>query len=537
MHIWLDPALSQQESLAKHTQWANTRDDGVDCPSDCDLDCDCGYTPHNPASSPCMQPEHILFVWHHTLRCAQDLYLDQFDDTHWLACNPVQQGSVVVPDKEARMLLEVFRNGYSLQELANSGYFPDQSPTLPTSHIVLLFLALGLITDTSHPSQRAARRTEEPSVLSAWLHITNACNMNCSYCYIAKSQEHMSEDVGRRSVDAIVRSAVRYGYQTIRLKYAGGEALLRTSQILSLHDYAIQQATQRGLHIRATVLSNGLALTPRTIQQLQNRSIGVAISIDGIGAAHDAQRPLVNGKGSSPFVQRTIERLLEHKLIPHINVTVSQRNLPGLVDLVAYLLDRDLPFSFSYYRENDCSATYTDLQFCEQQMIARMKAAFAYIREHLTPRKIYGALLDKANLTSTHNHTCNAGHHYLVIDQRGGVARCQTEIQQTITTIDDDDPLAHVRAHQKGFQVLNVDSKEGCCTCNWRYWCAGGCAVVTYRLTGRNDIHSPNCGIYKALFPEVLRLEALRLVTYTNPLTTIDGKAPLRSERVSRQVS
>jgi uncharacterized protein len=74
---------------------------------------------------------------------------------------------------------------------------------------------------------------------------------------------------------------------------------------------------------------------------------------------------------------------------------------------------------------------------------------------------------------------------------------------------------------QTGPQVLDVDEKEGCRTCNWRYWCAGGCAVLTYRLTGRNDIRSPNCGIYKALFPEALRLEALRLLKYTPSLSLL----------------
>jgi uncharacterized protein len=505
-----------------------------ECADDCDADCDCNQASGRPALSLSTHPHHLHSLWQHSLRCAQDLYLDQFDDTHWLACNPVQQGSVAVLDREAWMLLDGFRAGCSLQELAEGSAQLEQQVAPASAQMVLLFLALGLVIDTTHPAPQVARR-HESATLSAWLHLTNACNMSCSYCYIAKSQEHMSEDVGRRAVDAILRSAVRCGYRHVRLKYAGGEALLRFSQLLALHDYASRQAGQRGLRLTAVVLSNGLALTPRVIQQLQQRSIGVAISIDGIGAPHDGQRTLLNGAGSSALVQRVLERLLAHRLVPHVSVTVSQHNLCGLVDLVAYLLTCDVPFSFSYYRENDCSATHTDLQFSEQQMIAGMKRAFAYIREHLTSRKIYSALLDKANLSAAHAHTCTAGHHYLVIDQRGGVARCQSAIQQTITTIDDDNPLAQVRAYRKDFQVLDVDRKEGCCTCNWRYWCGGGCAVLTYRFTGRNDIRSPNCGIYKALFPEVLRLEALRLLTYTEPFTKSDEHLPLAGGGVSRQ--
>ncbi|HEY4032612.1 MAG TPA: SPASM domain-containing protein, partial [Ktedonobacteraceae bacterium] len=115
--------------------------------------------------------------------------------------------------------------------------------------------------------------------------------------------------------------------------------------------------------------------------------------------------------------------------------------------------------------------------------------------------------------------TCGVGRNYLVIDQRGGVAKCQADIKQTVTTIDRDDPLQVIRDDLKGIQSLSVDEKEGCRTCEWRYWCTGGCPLLTYRATGRYDVKSPNCNIYKALFPEVLRLEALRLLQYESPVS------------------
>jgi uncharacterized protein len=114
-------------------------------------------------------------------------------------------------------------------------------------------------------------------------------------------------------------------------------------------------------------------------------------------------------------------------------------------------------------------------------------------------------------------HTCGVGHNYLVIDQYGGVAKCQADIRHTLTTIHDDDPLQAVRDDQSGVMGLSVNDKEGCRDCEWRYWCTGGCPLLTYRATGRYDIKSPNCSIYKALFPGVLRLEALRLLTYQSP--------------------
>lgn len=550
MYIWLDPTLypllgifdavfAAGDKCACEVEGRHNDDGIVTAYSNCSLnrqidsshrrddrsDCDCSYPSFAQDAIPCQSlQERVMSIWDHALRCAQDLYLAQCDTTHWLACNPVQQGIVAVLDEEALALLELFRSPRRLKDVATQWasaveYELDQPSATPCARMVALFVSLGLIIDEDQcETSLSALAAHESDTLSAWLHVTNACNMACTYCYVSKSSEHMTADVGKRSVDAVFRSAIRANYQQVRLKYAGGEALLRLPQVLQLHDYALQLAQRHGLRLSATLLSNGAALTPRAIEQLKQRHIGVMISLDGVGADHDTQRPLVSGMGSFRLVDRAITRLLEQDLVPHISVVVSQHNLPGMPDLVSYLLERDLPFSFSYYRENNCSASLADLQFSDAQMIDGMQAAFTYIEHHLTPRRVYQSLIDKASLTTTHHHTCGVGRNYLVIDQHGGIAKCQTEMTQTITTIDADDPLQDVRMQREGAQVLDVDEKEGCRSCNWRYWCGGGCAVLNYRLTGRNDVRSPNCSIYKALFPAALRLEALRLLKYAHPL-------------------
>jgi uncharacterized protein len=384
---------------------------------------------------------------------------------------------VVVLDKDAFALLELFRTKRFLRDIAQQ--WSNETELGRKTQILALFVTTGLVSDISQKENVPVSFLYETRTLSAWLHVTNACNLRCSYCYISKNTQHMADDVGKRAIDAVFRSAIHGDYQQVHLKYAGGEALLRFPQMLALHDYALQQAEQHGLQLSATVLSNGATLTPRAIQQLKERAISVMISLDGIGIDHDAQRPLINGTGSFHLVERAIMRLLAHNLVPHINVTVSQRNLVGLPKLVAFLLEHDLPFLFSYYRENDCSASLADLQFSEQQMIAGMTTAFTHIEQHLPPRQIYSSLIDKASLTAPHHRTCSVGQHYLVIDQHGGIAKCQTEITNAITTIDAEDPLQEIRLHQEGIQVLDVDEKEGCRTCTWRYWCSGGCAAVT----------------------------------------------------------
>jgi uncharacterized protein len=378
------------------------------------------------------------------------------------------------------------------------------------------FTRLGFLLDLDQPTSAPNQQSHQS--LAAWLHITNACNLRCHYCYVQKNSEHMADDVSKRAVDAIIRSATRYRHQHIHLTYAGGEATLRLPQVLATHDYALQQTREHKLGLSASMISNGVLMPQWAIEQLKQRQIGVGISLDGVGEKHDKQRPFANGTGSFAFVDRTITRMLAGGLVPSINVTVTQRNLDELPRLLEYILQRDLPFGLSYYRDNECSTHLSDLQFTDVCMIDGMRSAFAYIEQHLPRRPLLGLLVDKARTGTPREYTCGVGRNYLAIDQHGGIAKCHADMTNTVTTIYDDNPLQVIRENRQGIQAIAIAEKEGCRACEWRYWCTGGCPLLTYRATGRSDIKSPNCNIYKALFPEALRLEALRLLKYETPI-------------------
>lgn len=325
----------------------------------------------------------------------------------------------------------------------------------------------------------------------------------------------MQVDQGRRAIEAVFRSAVVHKFRRVKLKYAGGEATLNLPLVLLLHDYAQELAKKHGLLLDGVVLSNGVGLTDRKIEQLSEHGLRLMISLDGVGLYHDSQRHFANGQGSFKYIEQTLDRLHTHDVRPTISITISNRNLLGLPQVVEYVLRRNLPFTLNFYRENECSGSFTDLHYQENEIIASMRAAFAVIESNLPAHSLLNALVDRARLDALHNRPCGAGHSYLVIDQHGAVAKCQMEIERTITDISAIDPLQIIREDQIGVRNYSVEEKEGCRECSWRYWCAGGCPALTYRVTGRFDVKSPNCHIYKALFPDVLRLEGLRLLKYS----------------------
>ncbi|MBM7773245.1 uncharacterized protein JOD54_003449 [Actinokineospora baliensis] len=416
--------------------------------------------------------------------------------------SPHGGGGVVVVDTAGRELLETFAEPTPASSVVAG------SPSLEQAIRTLVGF------DVLHPVGRPPAPVFEPSTeLTAWLHVTNKCNLRCPYCYVHKSEEAMDDDVAKDSVDALVASAKRHGFRSLRLKYAGGEASMNAAVLLHLHDHATALCRDAGLGLSAVLLSNGVALNGALVSALRTRDIRVMISLDGLGETHDAQRPTVGGKPSSALVLRTIDRLLDAGISPHLSITVTNRNVDGIADVVRMAVRRDLTFSINFFRDNDCAASFDDLQYAEQAMVEGLDRTFAVIEEVLPRRSVLGSVLDRGQLVAPRRRACGVGDDYVVIDQSGGIAQCHMEITRVVGNVRTDDPVSAIRSGQ-GVRNLLADTKTGCRDCSWRNWCSSGCAAATFRATGRWDVQSPNCGIYRAIYPRAVRLEGLRILRY-----------------------
>ncbi len=419
--------------------------------------------------------------------------------------------SVALVNSSMRRVLDVFTQPLTIGQATRH---LNDLPSGQVAAAIYRLASLGFLKIADKDYDHDCDSDAGNSSLTSWLHLTDRCNLRCSYCYLPHVREDMSLETGRAAVDSIFRSALANGFKQVKLKYAGGEPLLRFPLIVELHGYAQALAEKHGIDLEGVVLSNGTLLTAEMVETLKSLGLGLMISLDGLGQHHDSHRPYVSGRGSFADVAEAVELALARRLTPNISVTISSRTAEALPDVMAWILERNLPFSLNFYRENDLSASHEDMRLDEQKIIQGMLAAFKVIEENLPRRSFLGSIVDRANLSVAHTHTCGVGQNYLVFDQNGQVAKCQMHIRKPITTVHAADPLALIRADQIGIQNISVEEKEGCKTCEWKHWCAGGCPLATYRATGRYDVKSPNCNIYKALFPEALRLEGLRLLKY-----------------------
>jgi len=421
-------------------------------------------------------------------------------------------GPPAVLNASARAILHHFAQPRSLTTLPTQWDIAWGRNTVDTTLHQLT--TLGFLVPPTPPA-RALR--EAPTTLAAWLHLTDRCTLRCAYCYLPHAPADMTSTTGRAAIDATIRSALTHGYRHIKLKYAGGEPLLRFALLANLQRYALAQAKQYGLTLDGVVLSNGTLLCEEHITQIQELGLRLTLSLDGLDSSPNHPRRYTGGQSAAPAVVRAIKRALAYGLVPSLSITVSGQTVDELPNLLTWVLAHDLPFSLNFYRVHDrCPQNATLAIDAENssRMIRGMLAAYRAIEAHLPRHSLLDILLDRVSLVAPHRRPCSAGHSYLVFDPHGHVALCQMHMQQHVATVSDDDPLAQVRSASNGLQNPVVEDKPECRECAWRYWCAGGCPITSHHATGRYNASSPNCEIYSVLLPEVLRLEGLRLLKW-----------------------
>jgi uncharacterized protein len=407
---------------------------------------------------------------------------------------------VVALNPEAQRVLALFESPTLPQQAANQ--LPGLSRAA-TSRAIRGLAQSGLLRAVGE----SPRLPSQPSTLSAWLHVTEACNLDCPYCYVRKRPATMSRDVGRHAVEKLAGTAVRHGYSTLNVKYAGGEPTLSFSLVQDLHAHADRCAARAGLGLEGVLLSNGVAVSPEMLDFLARTGLRLMISLDGGPDSHDRVRARRDGRSTYDAVAATVERALDKGLQPTLSITLTTPALNGSVEAVAFALERELPFNLNFYRQRGSGARRLS------PLVPDLDTLVGAVREILALIGTYPAypwplagILDRTRLDIPHDTACSAGRDYVAVGTRGQVSACQMLLEDPWASLADADPLELIR--QSGASIFAAPSEgSGCHTCPWRTACGGGCPLMRDTL-----LHAHYCQAYQILLPELVRLEARRLI-------------------------
>ena len=354
---------------------------------------------------------------------------------------------------------------------------------------------------------------KEPKRLSIWFHITNQCNLRCKHCFINKTPNKISMAMAQTAFNKIFADAKKNKYNQIKIFFSGGECLLELKKLINLIKLGKRLSKKTNIEIAFSIATNGTLITPKIAKTLALYTIEVAISLDGLQKFNDSQRVFSNGLGTFKYIEQAIKNLKKYHVPYRAIVTVTTNNVANLPSLTKYFLINKIPFSINFYRESPYSKK--GLTPTNKILINYLKKSYQILYKYVPKYRLIDDVLDRVNFRVPRLAACAVGDSYIVITHEGKLASCPMIIDRSIGSINDQDIVKTMR--NKSFikpRGLTVEKKIPCNHCQWKYVCCGGCPLLAYETKKTYKSSSPYCEVYKTLIPEVLKIEAKRLIKY-----------------------
>lgn len=435
------------------------------------------------------------------------LYTEQIDRC-LLVYNPESWGGVVLLTGEALAVFKLCNGRNSLEDIR--GLVAGNASSEDIFQLVHTLGKAGVL-KISEAFSRSIEPVRPKKEVGVWLHVTNSCNFRCSYCYIAKGGGLMSWETAKLAIDKVMAASLKHGIQEVTFKFAGGEPLLSFPLIKRITEYTEGKVAE-GLTTRFVVITNGTILDPRIMNFLKVHQVNVSLSLDGVGKYHDAVRKYADGRGSFATIEKNLTLLENSGISPFILAVVSELNLEGLPQLTKYFLERGFSFRLAPVRST-CGSNQS--QDFNRSLIETLELCYDILEGSVEKgtTKI-NHKFENINLRRPRKRACGIGHNAVVVGHTGELALCQMILGKPIGSLLQNDPLEVIRESSEfGLSEVSVASYNVCNRCQWRYVCAGGCPILTYRTYGKIDRPSPFCEVYKAIIPRLIRMEGLRLLT------------------------
>ena len=345
------------------------------------------------------------------------------------------------------------------------------------------------------PPPKQKRKT-----FSFWIHSTDRCNLRCSYCYVIKGRRKLTHAVSTALIDTIVRDADTLAVKEIHFKFAGGEPTLALPQIIFLLDQAKARLSPLGLRVSASIITNGILITPKLVAAIKKYSLSVMVSLDGIGEYNDA-RHYADGRSSYDDVVVGIDRLIESGIKPTVLTVLSNINVLGFEVLVDFVLSRDLGISLSLSRE----CTPEDGLAIDMDLFSRVFVPKLYELSRRDPEKLPRVSFNGIVFEGRRSRICGAGGNYLAMGPTGSLSSCQMTISNPLHPSVAGCSLRGVCAKHTPTTIPNA-----CGDCVWRHVCCGGCQVLAEKA-GTLGQPSVVCPLMKEIIPIALALEGRKI--------------------------
>ncbi len=328
------------------------------------------------------------------------------------------------------------------------------------------------------------------------LHLTDNCNMNCSYCIREKCPKDMSEEVLFKACDLAFSKGTRAG-----LCFFGGEPLLKKDLIYKALDYCEKKSEETGIRFDCKMTTNGTLLDEEFLERAAKAKLGIGLSFDG--KAQDVCRIFANGKSTSSVVEEKAKLLLKYMPEASALATIAPQAVPYYAESVKYLHDlgfKNVSFVIAYGHK----VNWTDRDL--DALRIQLEETAAYLKElFLKNEKFYMSAIDSKIRDCIRGKNpaerCHLGTRQMPVTPDGTLYPCTSFIG------DEKYILGNVFEGINEEKVIELAKRsatpETCKECDLVKRCTNSCGCANRMNTGNENQVSPLQCTYERMLIEI----------------------------------
>lgn len=333
----------------------------------------------------------------------------------------------------------------------------------------------------AHGFEEGAEARAVPCLLSAYLHVSNTCNLSCVGCYSADCNRNRAADPSlddlRHAVDVLANLGAT------RLVISGGEPFLRKDL-----PEITRCARELGM-ANITVLTNGTHCSDEVLAKLAGSVDVVSVSFDGASKESPAY---IRGGQLFEVLVDAVKRIEAAGIHAHMLPTLHARNIQ---DVPAYVeLSKRLGCTVGFSLLSGSHANLGDLMPSESCLMELADIMIAVARKG-EATSIDDAFNPMRALSV--RACCGAGKSSVSVASDGTVYPCHMLHKPEFALGNAFTGNASAIADNLSqFTMPSVDEIEGCLSCENRYFCGGGCRARAYDERGCMTRRDPYCAYY-----------------------------------------
>lgn len=360
------------------------------------------------------------------------------------------------------------------------------------------------------------------AVRSVTFDLTNACNLQCSYCFEKdKNPCSMTAENALKMAEAVdqnfrKRVLVNQPGATLRVTFFGGEPMLKMDVMRAVAKFFMDQE----YFVEFAITTNLTLLKDEDIEFFRSINMGILVSIDGTKEAHDKNRC-----NSYDLVANNIKKLVDAGMqlnlearitLPPSEVGTLVEGVKGVFELGVDNIAPCLVYDQPWKKE--------DWVIFEDQTRKLFDWALEVYNNSDNKRnlniKMLNDALENCLVKSNENEVpCGMGNDlFIAVSPEGNVAPCHQIptnksghglIMGNILTDEfDEKRIMETRAKR--------DFSQRCQACDNRGICSGGCPVENYRASGSFSKPEPAWCEYIAIMAKIIVEYQDRILNATN---------------------